>query len=67
MIPDQRLQDLITAKDHGEALKWCAEHGYDEFWSIIDGTLIVFDGSAPPAWLRPVLDARDEDGNTALA
>lgn len=31
--------------------------------AIIDGALVIYDLDAPPAWLAPVLSARDEDGN----
>lgn len=33
----------------------------------VDGTLVVYDLQDVPAWLAPVLEARDEDGNTELA
>ena len=33
--------------------------------AAIDGALVVFDLDDPPAWLKPVLDMRDENGNTA--
>jgi hypothetical protein len=32
----------------------------------IDGVLVVYDLQDVPAWLAVALDARDEDGNTAL-
>lgn len=32
--------------------------------SIIDGCLVVYPLDHPPAWLIPVLAARDDDGNT---
>lgn len=59
-LPGERLQHLIESKDFEAA----REHGRPESWQIIDGVLVVFDEDAPPAWLKPVLDARDEDGNT---
>jgi len=67
VIPDARLQELIGRKDHEEALRWCTEYGYSEGWTIIDGTLVIHDLDNPPAWLVPVLEARDEDGNTTLS
>ncbi len=62
-LPDERLQAILAAKDTDAA----SQHGRPEAWQIIDDTIIVFDHAAPPAWLKPVLDARDENGNTDLA
>ena len=67
MIPEDRLQQILTAKDAEEAARWCTEHNYVEGWAIIDGALVIYDVDAPPHWLVPVLAARDEDGNTSLA
>lgn len=66
MIPDPRLQQIMETKDPELALAACTEHGYCESWSIIDGALIIYNLDEPPAWLAPVLDARDEDGNTDI-
>jgi hypothetical protein len=35
--------------------------------AAIDGALVVYDLEDPPYWLVPVLEARDEDGNTKPA
>lgn len=35
--------------------------------AVIDGVLVIYDLDDPPAWLVPVLEARDEDGNTVLS
>lgn len=32
----------------------------------VDGVLVVYDLQDVPQWLAVVLDARDDDGNTAL-
>jgi hypothetical protein len=62
-IPDDRLQQLIKRKRHGEAVGWCNAHGYSEGWAIIDGALVIYDLDNPPSWL-PSDEERDEDGNT---
>lgn len=67
MVPGERLAQILNSKDAEEAARSCTEHGYVEGWAIIDGALVIYDVDHPPAWLVPVLDARDEDGNTTLA
>jgi hypothetical protein len=67
VIPHQRLQQIITSKDQEAASAACNQYRYVESWAIIDGALIIYDCDAPPAWLAPVLEARDDDGNTTLA
>lgn len=67
MIPSDRLQQLISRKDGQEAQDWCDKFNYSEGWALIDGALVIYDLSNPPAWLAPVLDAQDEDGNTEIA
>jgi len=67
MIPEQRLQEILASKDQEAALASCTEHHNVEGWAIIDGALVIYDCDSPPAWLAPVLAARDDDGNTALA
>ncbi len=66
-VPDERLQQILEGKDADAAHAAGKKYGYSESWSIIDGALVIFDFDNPPAWLKPVLDARDEDGNTLLA
>lgn len=56
-LPEDRLQQIINAKDVGNAV-------HDESWSIIDGALVIFDLDGPPAWLVPILAARDDNGDT---
>jgi hypothetical protein len=68
MIHESRLQQILASKDADAAAEACREHGNaSECWSIIDGVLVIYDETDPPAWLKPVLDAQDEDGNTPLA
>lgn len=31
--------------------------------AIIDGAVVIYNLDDPPAWLTPILDARDEDGH----
>lgn len=63
-IPEERLQELINAKDVEAAGRSVDAHGYVEAWAIIDGALVIHDLDSPPIWLEPVLDSRDDDGNT---
>lgn len=65
-IPDERLQQLISRKNGAEALAWCRGHSYGEGWAIIDGALVIYDHVNPPSWLAPVLEIRDDDGNTGM-
>lgn len=65
-VPDERLQQIIKGKDVEQALRSCSEHGYVECWAIVDGALVIYAEGAAPAWLQPVLDQRDEDGNTEI-
>ena len=60
MIPDDRAQQLIMAKDAKGAQAWCDEYGYDEGWAIIDSCLVVYDLTDPPWWLPE----RDDNGNS---
>lgn len=64
MIPDARLQKLITKKDGEEAQRWTQEHRYSEGWAIVDGCLVIYDIDDSPEWLTEKLDQRDDDGNT---
>ena len=64
MVPDERLQALLAAKDVDAASASCAEHNYSEGWEIIDGALVIFDCDEPPVWLAPVIRAQNEDGDT---
>lgn len=57
-IPDDRLQDILAAKDHAAALASCQQHGHTEGWAIVDGAIVIYDEQDPPAWLPP----RDEHG-----
>lgn len=66
MIPEDRLQHLIESKDTLEALRCCNQYSYSESWSIIDGSLVIYDHDNPPSWLEPVLAARDDNGDTGL-
>lgn len=63
-LPDGRIQQLFEAKDQSEALRWCTKHRYDEYWSAIDGALVIYNGRNPPPWLKPVLESMDDDGYT---
>lgn len=61
MIPEERLQQLILSKDeHIER----GDNFRTEGWVIVDGCLVIYDHEDPPAWLKPVLAARDDYGNT---
>lgn len=62
-LPDGRLQEILESKDTGAA----HQHGRPEAWAIIDGVIVIYDYDAPPAWLKPILEARDDNGNTPLA
>lgn len=67
MIPYVRLLTLINdASDSYPQTTGAVEDGglWNEGRALIDGALVVYDLDAPPAWLTPVLAARDEDGNT---
>lgn len=67
MVPADRLQQLIRRKDGWEARQWCKGHNYGESWMIVDGALVVFDFENPPSWLVPIINGRDDNGNTTLA
>lgn len=66
MVPDDRLQEIIESKDADAALRSCNAHGYVECWAIVDGALVVYAEGAAPAWLQPVLDQRNDDGDTEI-
>jgi hypothetical protein len=57
-LHDDRLQEIFSYKRDGV-------HG--ESWCWIDNTIVIYDFEDPPAWLVPILEARDEDGYTSLA
>lgn len=64
MIPSDRLQELIMSKESDRALEWCKKFNYNENWAIIDGALVIYNGDSPPVWLKPILEMRDDNGNT---
>lgn len=57
-LDDDRLQEIFELKENGV---------YGESWMYIDGTIVIHDFDDPPAWLVPIIEARDEDGCTDLA
>lgn len=62
MLPDERLQTILGTKVHDQALAAMRKHGHgSECWSIIDGTLVIYDESDPPHWFPK---DTDEDGHT---
>lgn len=65
MIPDERLQELITSKDVKQARKWTKDHSYSEGWCIVDGCLVIYDLDDCPKWISEKLDERDDNGNTS--
>jgi len=64
MIPEDRMQEIINSKDAEKARDWVRKHRYTESWTIVDGVMVIYDLNDPPSWLKPILAARDEDGNT---
>jgi hypothetical protein len=59
MLGDDRLRELIRRKED-------TNPAYPEGWAMVDGALVIYDFSDPPAWFKPVLEARNEDGNTPI-
>ena len=62
-LSDERLQQTIALKD-----VLIERHGVNptpEGWAIMDGAMVCYDLDDPPVWLRPILDLRDEDGDTS--
>lgn len=60
MMLDQRVID--------RALKVkAADVAHPTSRAVIDGAVVIYNLDDPPAWLVPVLAARDEDGNIAAA
>jgi hypothetical protein len=64
-VPEDRLQQIIKNKDAANAAHWVSKYGYVESWQIIDGALVICDLDDPPVWLKPILELKDDDGNTA--
>ncbi len=63
-LPSGRSQEILQSKDHERALQWCSSYNYAESWAIIDGAVVIYNLDDPPAWLVPVLERLDENGNT---
>lgn len=60
-LPYEYLREVMTGEDAEPPEDYAGSIGR----AIIDNALVIYDLDEPPAWLAPVLAARDEDGNTA--
>lgn len=65
MLHPDRIKQIFESKDTEASLHYANNYGVDEHWAYIDGVLVVFDPDDVPAWLKPGLENRDDDGNHA--
>jgi hypothetical protein len=59
VLSEERLQEIMALK----GTEFVQESVNFEFWHIIDGAFVMYDGNDPPPWV-PRNSERDDDGLT---